>query len=358
MKVCIVGSGLTSLCLAKILVNMGINVHFFSNLNSKKIDRSRTLSISNDNIDFFNSNITNIDKLLWKINKIEIFSDNLKDEKILNFGDNKNKLFSIVKNYQLFNQLIKELSKKRLFKLKKNPIINVQKICKDYNLVINSDPQNFISKKYFFNKLTKKYNSFAYTTIIDHKRFENNNTAIQIFTKKGPLAFLPISNNKTSVVYSIRDLKEINFQNLVKKYNKKYSIIKINNISKYELRSSTSRSYYNKNILGFGDVLHKIHPLAGQGFNMTIRDIKFLSNLIKSRIDNGLEIDSSICLDFEKKIRHKNYIFASGIDFVYEFFRLESKFKNSLLSKSVQFIGKNKNLNKFFTKFADTGIHT
>ena len=90
---------------------------------------------------------------------------------------------------------------------------------------------------------------------------------------------------------------------------------------------------------------------------MTIRDIKFLSNLIKLRIDNGLEIDSSICLDFEKKIKHRNYIFASGIDFIYEFFNLERKFKSSLLSKSVQFIGKNKNLNKFFTKFADTGVH-
>ena len=35
-----------------------------------------------------------------------------------------------------------------------------------------------------------------------------------------------------------------------------------------------------KNILSFGDALHKIHPLAGQGFNMTVRDAKILSDLI------------------------------------------------------------------------------
>ena len=35
-----------------------------------------------------------------------------------------------------------------------------------------------------------------------------------------------------------------------------------------------------KNILSFGDLIHKVHPLAGQGFNMTIRDIKSLSNII------------------------------------------------------------------------------
>ena len=29
-------------------------------------------------------------------------------------------------------------------------------------------------------------------------------------------------------------------------------------------------SYYKDNILAFGDLLHKVHPLAGQGFNMSI----------------------------------------------------------------------------------------
>ncbi len=357
MKVCIIGNGLTSLSLAKILVNMGINVHIFSNLNLKKIDRSRTLSISKNNIDFFNSNISNINKLLWQINKIEIFSENLKDEKVINFADNEDKLFSIVKNYQLFEQLNKELSKSKLLRFKKKSKINVKKLARDYNLVINTDPNNLITKRYLYKKINKNYNSHAFTSILDHKKLKNNNTAVQIFTKNGPLAFLPVSENKTSVVYSMRDLKNVNLKNLIKKYNNKYSITKINKISKFELKSSNLRSYYYKNILGFGDMLHKLHPLAGQGFNMTIRDIKLLSDLIKLRLKNGLEIDSSVCIDFEKKIRHKNLIFSSGIDFIYEFFHFESKFQNPVLSKTVQLIGKNKNLNKFFKGFADNGLN-
>ena len=81
MKVCILGNGLTSLSLAKILVNMGINVDIFLNSNFEKIDKSRTLSISKKNTEFFNSKVTNINKLSWKINKIEIFSENLKMKK-------------------------------------------------------------------------------------------------------------------------------------------------------------------------------------------------------------------------------------------------------------------------------------
>ena len=89
---------------------------------------------------------------------------------------------------------------------------------------------------------------------------------------------------------------------------------------------------------------------------MSLRDIKDLYELIKFRLDHGLELDSSICLDFEKRSRHKNYLFAKGIDFTYEFFNLESKINTNVLSRSVKFLGKKKFANSFFTKLADHGL--
>tara|TARA_B100001769_G_C21596025_1_gene335959 strand:- start:201 stop:536 length:336 start_codon:yes stop_codon:yes gene_type:complete len=109
-------------------------------------------------------------------------------------------------------------------------------------------------------------------------------------------------------------------------------------------------------MIAFGDVLHKIHPLAGQGFNMSVRDIKEIVRLIKIRIDLGLDLDNSICIDFEKNTRHKNYIFSNGIDFVYEYFNFENKLNNSFLSKTAKQFGRNKLLNEYFKKFADNGI--
>ena len=73
------------------------------------------------------------------------------------------------------------------------------------------------------------------------------------------------------------------------------------------MRSSHLRKYYKDNILAFGDLLHKIHPLAGQGFNMTIRDVSVLLRLIKFKSAHGLDLDYSICSAFEKETRHKNY---------------------------------------------------
>ena len=116
MKVSILGSGLTSLTLAKLLVNQGINVDIFSDQKIKKNNKIQTLGISKSNIEFFNENILDIKKYLWNINKIEIFSENLKNEKILNFENRNKTLFSIIKNHDLYNYLYKNLKKHKLIK--------------------------------------------------------------------------------------------------------------------------------------------------------------------------------------------------------------------------------------------------
>jgi 2-octaprenyl-6-methoxyphenol hydroxylase len=102
--------------------------------------------------------------------------------------------------------------------------------------------------------------------------------------------------------------------------------------------------------------LHKVHPLAGQGFNMTIRDIKVLSQIIKKRIDVGLPLNSSVNLEFQKKIKHKNFIFSNGIDLIHEFFNLERKTRTNLLSKSVKLIGNQPLINRMLTKIANEGV--
>ena len=207
-------------------------------------------------------------------------------------------------------------------------------------------------------KIIKKYNSYAYTTIIKHDQILND-TAFQIFTKKGPIAFLPISNRETSVVYSIHDSndkKNENIEQLIKDKNFKYKIRNIEKINSFELKSLNLRSYYHKNILAFGDLLHKVHPLAGQGFNMTIRDIKIFLHIIKKRVDAGLSLDSSVNLEFQNKIKHKNFIFSNGIDLIHEFFNIERKMKSNFLSKSVKHISNYPRINKMITEIADRGI--
>ena len=102
--------------------------------------------------------------------------------------------------------------------------------------------------------------------------------------------------------------------------------------------------------------MHRVHPLAGQGFNMTIRDTKILLEIIKKKLDLGLSLDGSVNSEFQKKIKHKNFIFSSGVDLIHEFFNFERQMKSDLLSKSVKIIGNYPFINKMFTKIADRGI--
>ena len=352
MRVCILGAGLTSLTLAKALVNQNIYVDLYSQKKINLPHKSRTIGISKSNIEFFNNSIMNVDKIAWKLKKIEIFSDNLGKEKLINFENNHNELFSIIRNQKLFESLIKSLSKDKYFK-RINSLKNFN-LSDNYNLIINTDFTNPITKKYFSRKILKQYNSSAYTTIIQHEKIVND-IAVQIFTKLGPLAFLPISEKETSVVYSFYNKKNDNINDLIEKYNRKYKILKIEKINSFELKSLNLRSYYQDNILAFGDLLHRIHPLAGQGFNMTIRDVKILLEIIASKYSLGLDLDSSVNYEFEKKLKHKNFIFSNGIDMIHEFFNFERKINSSFLSKSVQLLNKSPKINKFFTKIADRG---
>ena len=89
---------------------------------------------------------------------------------------------------------------------------------------------------------------------------------------------------------------------------------------------------------------------------MTIRDLKVLLELIDTKLNLGLALDSSINTEFDNILRHRNFIFSNGIDFIHEFFNFERKYENNTISKSIQFLGKNPSFNKVFTNIADKGI--
>jgi len=88
---------------------------------------------------------------------------------------------------------------------------------------------------------------------------------------------------------------------------------------------------------------------------MTIRDIKILLEIIKKKFELGLLLDSSVNSEFQKKVRHKNFVFSNGIDLIHEFFDIERKMKSNLLSKSVNLVGNYSPINKIFTELADRG---
>ena len=304
MNICLIGHGIPCLILANVLTNKNIKISIFDEGNYKKNFETRTLGIAKKNIDFLKKESISLENNAWFINNIKIFNESQNNKEILNFGPVDGKLFSIIKYTKFINLLKKNIKKKKLINfINKNKTIFYNSIMNnknEFDLIVNFNENNKISKELFFRKQYKNYNSLAYTTLINHQKCDNR-IAYQVFTKFGPIAFLPCSNKQTSIVFSIfkqnKNFKEDEILELIKKYNKRYLIKSFSKLEKFSLKGSVLKNYYNKNILCFGDNIHKIHPLAGQGLNMTIRDIKILSELIDKKIDLGLCLDNSVLKD-------------------------------------------------------------
>tara|TARA_Y100000741_G_C18228091_1_gene548663 strand:- start:416 stop:1510 length:1095 start_codon:yes stop_codon:yes gene_type:complete len=363
MKICLIGYGIPCLLLANILSNKNINISIFNENYYENKSKTRTVGITKKNLHFLTNEKIFVEKFSWSIKNIKIFNDLENAGEILNFGPANDKLFSIIKNFQFINLLKKNIKKSKSVKIVKknkevfyNSIINNQN---QFDLIINFNSNNKISREIFFKRQYKDYDSLAYTALIKHQKCFNR-MAYQVFTKFGPIAFLPCSDKETSIVFSLynkfKNLSEVEILELIKKYNKKFSIKSLSKFEKINLKGSLLKNYYYKNILCFGDNLHKIHPLAGQGLNMTIRDIKVLSRLIDKKIDLGLSLDQSILKEFESETKHLNYLYASSIDFIFDFFKFDNKFNNNYSKKIFFLLEKNSLFKKYSTIFADTGF--
>jgi 2-octaprenyl-6-methoxyphenol hydroxylase len=233
-----------------------------------------------------------------------------------------------------------------------------------YNLVIVCAGSNSNLVKNIFKKnfIKYSYEEMSITTIVSHKLCKNN-TARQIFLNDEILALLPISNTKTSIVWSVKkklykknDLllkKKLNFY--LKNYLKK---IKFQTKVQYQdLNFSVPNKYFKNRILLFGDALHAIHPLAGQGFNMTLRDLSSLEKTLSNKINLGLDIGSlDILSEFSDENKSKNFIFSTGINLVKDSFSFQNKSFKNLRDIILKNLNKSNVAKDVFLNLADNGL--
>ena len=140
----------------------------------------------------------------------------------------------------------------------------------------------------------------------------------------------------------------------IKFYTKNYlkDIKFTTNIEYKNLKFLIRNKYFQDRTLLFGDALHVIHPFAGQGFNMTLRDLASLEKILKKKINLGLDIGSlDILSEFSDEIKPRNFAFSIGVDFL----------KNSLSFKklrnnALKILNKNNFAKNIFFNIADKGF--
>ena len=190
--------------------------------------------------------------------------------------------------------------------------------------------------------IEKNYDEFALTAIIKHN-IKNTNVS-QFFLKEGPLAILPFQKKAFSTVWSVSNkFFSMNKKNIEKILIEKIKVLlnvkniqKILSIQSFPINLNLKTKYFKRNVLILGDGLHTIHPMAGQGFNLVLRDIKKLKELMSKTLGLGLLIkDSFLLKDFYNSRKPENNLFGLGINLTNIFFKDNkyfSVFKKSILS--------------------------
>ncbi len=360
MKICLIGNNLTSLILAHIMSKKNLKSEIYSFKLPKNKFETRTLGITNKNLEYLSTYFNGILKKTNQINTIKVFIKNEKIDKEISFTQKSNVLFNMIRYDELLKCIKSKINTNRNISIKyikkNHDLINISNK-KEFDLIINCEKSNILTKKYLRPGITKNYFNKAFTTIIKHKKIKNN-TATQIFTKFGPLAYLPLSDGFTSIVYSFdltqKKTNEEEILKLIKRYNPLYKIESIKKIEGFNLMLDLPKKYYNQNILFFGDSIHSIHPLAGQGFNMTVRDIKRLMKIIDKKINLGLSLDKTIYREFEKEAKSLNSIFSIGIDFIHEYFKFDKKYIPKTISEKVfSIFDENRKLKNLTIKFVN-----
>ena len=388
-KICIVGASLTGLITAITLSRLNVNIDLISNRNnSGNIKSNRTTAISQNNYNFLKKlKIANFSKKeFWPCSHMKLYTKN-EDQKFVKIFEIKKdekqnkRILYMMNNAMLIKNMIRNIknNKSITFKTQKKVygIISAgllksvkfqKKDNSKYNLIIVCTGNNSsLSKTIFDNQsFGHAYDEVSITTVLKHS-FCKNNIARQIFLDDEILALLPITSTKTSIVWSVK-------KNMVEKYKKKNELFLRNKIKFYtngflkkvefisniefkDLNFLVKKKYFQDRVLLFGDVLHEVHPLAGQGFNMILRDLSYLEKTLSNKINLGLDIGSSdILSEFSNVTKPRNFVYSISIDFLKTFF----SFKNLQLKKFRNKIIKNLNKSNFakdiFYNLADKGL--
>ena len=125
--------------------------------------------------------------------------------------------------------------------------------------------------------------------------------AFERFTPSGPLAFLPLRHNRVGVVWTlspekkkiISDLSDKEFTAELQKSfgNRLGRINRVGSRSFYPLTRVRSDTLISSRAVLVGNAALNLHPVAGQGFNLALRDIAALAEVLVDAQCNNTTID-------------------------------------------------------------------
>ena len=164
-------------------------------------------------------------------------------------------------------------------------------------------------------EIERQVRDYGQTAIVTEVRTEKDTeyTAYERFTASGPLALLPLGRKRCSVVWTLKheDAAELlgEPEDAFARHLQSAFGYWLGNIEPdaarqgFLLRLIRTEKMTDQRVVLIGNAMHQLHPVAGQGFNLGLRDAALLAEQLRTRLAFGEDIGAPEFLDRYAEIR-------------------------------------------------------
>lgn len=150
--------------------------------------------------------------------------------------------------------------------------------------------------------LQTRRQDYGQTALITNVETEyaHNNVAYERFTDSGPLAFLPMTQQRCSVVWTVNsqdadDIMALDDENFIARLQQRFGyrlghILKAGVRNAYPLAYVEAEQLVKGRVVIIGNAAHALHPVSGQGYNLALRDVAEIAEVIAHHEDPGHEL--------------------------------------------------------------------
>jgi 2-octaprenyl-6-methoxyphenol hydroxylase len=195
----------------------------------------------------------------------------------------------------------------------------------DAALAVAADGRNSFMRKQAGIGVTEwPCNQSAIVTTVEHE-LPHGGVAHELFLPSGPFAILPLTGNRASIVWTetpraaeaAMALHDDQFAaELARRFGDFLGDVRpVAPRWSYPLSFIHAHTYIGPRLVLIGDAAHAIHPIAGQGFNMGLRDAAALAEILVQARAEGRDIGSELTLsEFEDWRKFDNTLLTHACD--------------------------------------------
>ena len=168
------------------------------------------------------------------------------------------------------------------------------------------------------------YPQTGIVTTVAHER-PHGGKAVQHFLPGGPFAILPLKGNRSSITWSedaerAREILALDDQGFLAEVDKRFGgrlgALRLDGPRQsWPLGMHLARRYVTRRFALLGDAAHGVHPIAGQGLNLAMRDAAALTEVVVDAVRLGLDLGDSAALErYEQWRRFDSALAAATFD--------------------------------------------